>query len=164
MLKSLFTFCILILGTAAHADMCLVQLQAEDLNVGVRSSERMLSAFHTVLEAKGYRASHEGSEPLVLKLEWSYYGNNEAMEWTSTGKAELSYISDSRATFAQLVPNAPNKFIATLFSEQDSRPDEASVEASMEILGRLIQRLPTCEDAKGLVTEAKRDFFKRYRN
>lgn len=164
MLKSLLAFCFIILGTAAHAEVCPVQLQAEDLNVGVRSSERMLSAFRGVLEAKGYSVSSEGSEPLVLKLEWSYYGNNETMEWTSTAKAELSYIADSRSTFAQLVPGAPGKFVATLFFEEDSRPDQASVEASMEILGRLIHKLPSCENAKGLVVDAKRDFFKRYQN
>ena len=164
MFKSLLALCFMILGIAAHAEMCPVQVQAEDLNVGVRASERMATAFRSILEAKGYRVSNEGSEPLILKLEWSYYGSNETTEWNSTGHVELMYAADSRATFAQLVPSAPNKFVATLFSEEDSRPDQASVEASMEILGRLIHKLPTCESAKGMVVDAKRDFFKRYQN
>lgn len=163
MLKAFALISTLFFASTSYAgDICALKVTSEDGAFREEYRNLALPTVEAVLAQKGYRIAASGEEALTLQLNWNYNGNNELMEWTSTASVSLSFKADSRSAFVQLVPDAPKEFITTIFSEEDSRPDQASVEAALEVLGRVASRIPSCQEAKDQLNMVKREFFQRY--
>ncbi|MCC6138221.1 MAG: hypothetical protein IT287_06290 [Bdellovibrionaceae bacterium] len=159
----LFLSTLVIVATGYAKELsCPIKVTSVDSSYSAEYKDLSFNSVAGILQSKGYKIAERGEDAFHLKLDWSFNGNNELMEWVSDATVDLSYKAEARSAFENLSTKAPGHFVITIFSETDSRSDDASAVIALEVLGRLVQALPTCQEAREQLNESKREFFKRY--